>query len=361
MHTPDAPLRTTSTSIKRLSWIAVATVAVSVAVYLWQSARNPWEVQPEEVAWTIEFSPLDAVTAIDGLSATDQMRWESIRAAFGPFATLYFEDILQIGPADSDTLLAAVAAFAQHPDIAATFAAIDTTSATAIPAATRDLENAFRRFHAHFPAEPIPQVVWLNSAFNYAIYPTPEYLGIGLDWFLGADHPIVGQLAPAVFPNYLRTRMSPEFLVADALRGWLLVHFSQQYQRSEVCADELLFWGKILFIAAQLAPEVEERLWLDWTPEQWTWALENERAVWLEIQPQSVLFERDFGRYNRWFAEGPFTRAGNIPQSSPDRLGAWMGWQMVSDYMEKNKEVSLQDLLEMTDPTAVLKAYRPDR
>ena len=260
-----------------------------------------------------------------------------------------------------DTTYTALARFARHPDIAATFAAIDTTSAAAAAPAADLIERAFKRFHAHFPADPVPALVWMNSAFNYAVFPTPEYLAVGLDWFLGREHPIVGQLAPEVFPGYLRERMDAEYVAADALRGWLLVHFAERYHRSETCADELLFWGKVLFVLDQLAPELEDRLWMDWSTDQMNWAIENERAVWLELQPQSILFERDFGRYNRWFVEGPFTRAANIPQQSPDRLGAWMGYRIVSDYMADNPELSLRDLLETKDTTPVLKAYRPDR
>ena len=89
--------------------------------------------------------------------------------------------------------------------------------------------------------------------------------------------------------------------------------------------------------------------------------MEKGRAVWLERQPQSILFERDFGRYNRWFVEGPFTRGADIPQDSPDRLGAWMGYRIVADYMADHPELSLRDLLETKDVTPVLKAYRPDR
>ena len=37
--------------------------------------------------------------------------------------------------------------------------------------------------------------MWMNTGFNYAVYPTDEHLGVGLEWYLGADHPIVSTLA----------------------------------------------------------------------------------------------------------------------------------------------------------------------
>lgn len=361
MNTPPPSLRT-----RRLALAFAALIGLAAAWWGWAAAnRDPWAVDPDAVALGTPFAVVDAVEAVAALGgvplAPDSARWSALRAAWGGFAVLYTEDILQLGPAAADTTFVALARFAQHPDIAATFAAIDTTSAPAAADAADLIERAFKRYCAHFPEEPIPALVWMNSAFNYAVYPTPEYLAVGLDWFLGSDHPIVGQLAPEVFPRYLRDRMDPEFLAADALRGWLLVHFAERHHRSESCADELLFWGKVLFVLDQLAPDLEDRLWMDWDADQMAWAIENERAVWLQLQPQPILFERDPGRYNRWFMEGPFTRAANIPQSSPDRLGAWMGYRIVADFMAEHPELTLADLLEWTDATPVLKAYRPDR
>ena len=365
MHTDYHPLRTGDLSItKRIGMVLIFLIAFSI-VYWLSKDGNPWAVDPADVSLPEPFEAVDAVAPVAALRdvpiAPDEERWDALREAWGAFAQLYIEDVLQLGPVDADTTFAALVRFAQHPDIAATFAAIDTTSGRATAAAAEQLERSFRRFHHHFPEEPVPTVVWMNSAFNYAVFPTPDHLAVGLDWFLGRDHPIVGRLAPEVFPGYLRDRMDPEFLAADALRGWLLVHFAERYHRTQTCADELLFWGKVLFVMDQLAPELNDRLWMDWSADQMAWAVENERAVWLELQPQSILFERDFGRYNRWFVEGPFTRAADIPQNSPDRLGAWMGYRIVADYMADHPELSLRDLLETKDVTPVLKAYRPDR
>jgi hypothetical protein len=98
---------------------------------------------------------------------------------------------------------------------------------------------------------------------------------------------------------------------------------------------------------------------MEWTPEDLVWASANEGNLWLELQPQDVLFETNRNIYNRWLNQGPFTRAGAVPQSSPDRLGIWMGWQMVEDYMNLNSDISIDELFDELDPTPFLKAYRP--
>ena len=55
----------------------------------------------------------------------------------------------------------------------------------------------------------------------------------------------------------MQERMVPEHLVADALRGWLLVQFQQgHYPAQGQLSQELLYWGKVLFIARCIAPEL---------------------------------------------------------------------------------------------------------
>ena len=152
----------------------------------------------------------------------------------------------------------------------------------------------------------------MNSGFNYAVYPTEGTLGIGLDWFLGPEHPIVGTLAPHMFPQYMRNRMQPDLIPAAALRGWLLVHFSNPWYRSERCVDELLYWGKILFILEQCLPDTPQHSLLDWSQADWDWAEAHERDVWLELQPQDALFASDRLEFGRWF---PKDRSPNLVPS----------------------------------------------
>lgn len=365
MNDSSSPLPTTQSSKTKLGKKLALLVVAAAAGWYFIKPSDPWNIAPQDVELPAPFKVIDAVTRVQELhdfpmDAADG-EWSKLKAEWGGFAALYLEDLLQLGPVESDTTFSALLRFAQHPDIAATFDAIDTTSAPATGQAALQIQNSFKRFHSHFPLEPVPDLVWINSAFNFAVYPTPEFLVVGLDWFLGADHPIVKRLAPSVFPAYMRSRMETQYLSADALRGWLLVHFAQNHHHSETCAEELLFWGKVLFVLDCIAPELDDRLWMDWSEAEMTWALEHERTIWLELQPQSMLFEKDFGRYNRWFVEGPFTRAANIPQDSPDRLGAWMGYRMVADFMDDHPEMPLGELMEWNDPVPIIKAYRPDR
>jgi hypothetical protein len=154
--------------------------------------------------------------------------------------------------------------------------------------------------------------------------------------------------------------MHPDLMAGDTFRGWLLVYFSDKYYKGETCIDDILYWGKILWLMKKCLPELHDHLLMDWTPDKLHWAEANENKIWLELQPSKVLFETNRTIYKRWLSDGPFTKAGSIPQESPDRLGIWMGWRIVEDYMDRNPETTIEELFNEQDHIPFLKSYRPE-
>ena len=153
--------------------------------------------------------------------------------------------------------------------------------------------------------------------------------------------------------------MHPDLITANALRGWMLVNFQNRGYTGRMLAEDILYWGKVLWLTKRCLPEFHDHLLLDWTPTELKWAKANEESIWIELQPSDVIFETNRTVYNRWLTEGPFTRAGSIPQESPDKLGIWMGWNIVDDYMEANPETTIEELFADRDPANFLRTYRP--
>ena len=104
-------------------------------------------------------------------------------------------------------------------------------------------------------------------------------------------------------------------------------------------------------------PEASPAQLMNWSEEQWQWAMTHERSIWQELQPQDVMFSNSPREVMRWFQEGPFTRAGAIPQESPDRLGMFIGWRMVESHL--TPETTTQELMLDTNPLPYLQSYRP--
>ena len=275
------------------------------------------------------------------------------------FWTAWCEDILQLGPAQDTSTLDVLDLFLT--EMAPMLEAIDTTSGASevLGRESQRLHEGLKRLTVVVPQTIVPDVIWMPSGFNFAVYPATEWLGIGLDWHMGKDHPMHAELPPHRFPAYRTARMRSDRMATEALKGWLLVEYQNRIPSTPRTVDMWLYWGKIMHLTARCFPEASPAELMNWTPEEWEWALNHERSTWAEMQPQDRMFSTSPRDVMRWFQEGPFTRVGRIPQDSPDRLGVFLGWRAVEAAFESHPEWTDMDVLELEDPEVVLRSYRP--
>ncbi len=296
----------------------------------------------------------------------------------GAFWTAYFEHVLQLGSLDGngdralgavgeagararrDSLAGAFDAFCRHESTRLALGGIDSIVVPQLARAEKSLAQAFGRFSVHFPQARTPDIFWMYSGFNYAVYPQGEVLGVGLEFYLGADHPAVTGLPVSIYPRYAQRRMVPEHLVSDALRGWLLVHFQADYHPGRsTTASQILYWGKMLYVARAIAPDLTLEQILNWDQDELAWAQKNELDIWIELRKEEILYSKRTADALRWTRDAPFTAAGAVPQESPDRLGWYMGLRWVEDFMDRHPNLSLQELLDKKDVLPFLQTYRP--
>ena len=334
------------------------TIAVMCLV---SCSDDKWTVDPDNVDLGREFRVRTFHQDVRNLPESDTAAVAKLIRVYGEFWADYSEDVLKLGPFNDTSTVVELRKFLSHESTVETLGAIDTISGSEFKIAevSKELENGFKRFHALMPTEPVPDIILMPSGFNYAIYPREHYLAIGLEWFIGHEHPILDKLPPDLFPQYRRFRMHPDLMTANAFRGWMLVHFQDRGYTGQMLAEDILYWGKVLWLIKKCMPELHDHLLMDWTPDQLQWALANEEAIWIELQPSDVIFETNRTVYNRWISEGPFTRAGSIPQESPDKLGVWIGWRIIEDYMAANPDRSIEELFDIREPSEFLRTYRP--
>ena len=292
------------------------------------------------------------------IPAKDTLSIDELRAEYPSFIDDYLEDMLRIGPADSAQSLAILKQFAAFQDTQEGLDAIAVAHQNNLPKYEEELEKAFAYHQYHFPSDTIPEIVFMHSGFNYSVYPyNNEYVANGLDYFLGESE-VMQKLDPSIFPQYMRDKMRPEYTVTSAVRGWLLVKNQEHYSQKDLLST-IMYWGKIMYLMDACFPETEDYLKMDYSPSDIVWCEENERSIWIELSNQKYLYESRRREVDKWITEGPFTSAADIPQDSPARLGVWMGWQIVRDYMNNNPEVTLEQLLEETNYIKLLNTYKP--
>ena len=107
-----------------------------------------------------------------------------LQEAHPSFWKTWSEEVLQLGPSDDTLTVDMTLRFLE--EMAPMMAAIDTTSGEEgqLAQQSEQLQEALKRHLVLFPEAELPDVVWMPSGFNFALYPTPEWVGIGLDWFM---------------------------------------------------------------------------------------------------------------------------------------------------------------------------------
>ena len=220
------------------------------------------------------------------------------------------------------------------------------------------LAEAFTYYKYHFPADTIPAIFTYNSGFNYGVYPDKKFIGVGLEWYVGSNNKIVKQLPYDAFPNYIKAHMEPKFMLVDVIKGWLLIkHFKDELLQASFL-ENMMFYGKVMYYVDACFPFEENDVKMGYAPNEINWVENNEENIWATVVKEKMLFENDIKVQKQWFVDAPFT--AGLPQESPGKVGIWLGWQMVKQYMDENENVSLQQLQTVKAET-ILKNYKPNK
>ena len=312
------------------------------------------DVEIDGVELTLGIERLDQDLFHSGIDSVARLN-EQLNDNYGEFYRVYLEQILQMPPYGDPRLPFALESFISDPDWQVAQASVDSVLGD-LSVQQVQFTDAFKRLKVLFPERITPRVVTFNSGYNYGIFPTDSVLGIGVEWFIGPDHPVIGYLAPDRFPRYVKERMRPDMMVPSAVKGWLLVHYTRDIRGADLLTN-LVETGKVMALLDVLLPDVATDLKFTFSPEQLDWCVAKEYNIWKEMVAKEMLFTHDDAVIGRIMNDGPFT--SGFPRESPGHVGEWIGHRIVSAYLKENPDVSYADLLAMDDPNVILKSYKP--
>lgn len=224
----------------------------------------------------------------------------------------------------------------------------------------RRFEKAFRLYKYHFPDSTVPRkLIAYNGGFSYAIYPTDSMIAFGLEWFLGADHPVIQRLPRQQFPDYKKAKMKPKYLVSEVVKGWVKFKRKARARELETVLDHMVFNGKLLYTMDALMPETPDSIKIKYSDDQMGWVRENEGRIWQTFVEREVFFKKEQKLIRKLLRASPFTSI--LPRESPGRVGQWLGWRIVRAFMEEHPQMPLERLIRIEDPRRIFQAYKPEK
>ena len=220
-----------------------------------------------------------------------------------------------------------------------------------------ELTSLFKHIKYYNPKFDVPNVttVLSNVDYDYRVIYTPKDLLISLDVYLGAKHPFYND-----FPNYIKHNYNKNHIIVDVANSVLEKQIAPRKERSFI--NKMIYEGKKMYVLDAYLPSVSDAEKIGYESEKIDWAKINESQIWKYFVEKDFLYSTDTKLNKRFLELAPFSKFYTATDnSSPGRIGVWVGWQIVRSYMQKN-DVSLQQLLQTKAEEIFKKSkYKPKK
>jgi len=213
----------------------------------------------------------------------------------------------------------------------------------------KELNQAFQFYKHYFPEKNIPIIYPFISSFNYSAFifsidEQQDGIGIGLDMLLGKDYPYwkMGIRNPA-FSNYITRSWTPEHLTKKTLDP--LIEDMVAIPESDRLLDLIIYNGKKLYLSDILLPYTPDSIKWEYSTPQTEWVINNERHMWSHFLTEKLLYETNISKTKKLVDQSP--SSPGMPPESPGRTGNYMGLRIIQAFMEKNPDVTVQQMIDM--------------
>lgn len=219
----------------------------------------------------------------------------------------------------------------------------------------KQFTEAFSNLKFYYPDFTPPKIQTVISGLETDLVVTDTLIIIGLDYYLGKD----GKYRPRIY-DYLLKRYDPEDIVPSVL---LLNGISEQFNSTDlndktVLAD-MVAYGKAFYFAKRMLPCVPDSTLIWYSAEEIRGAAQHQNLIWHRFIEDEVLYSTSHMVRQRFLGDRPKTL--EVGEKCPGRIGQWVGWQIVNEYMDIHPSTTLPELMAMSDAKKLFteSKYRP--
>ena len=340
--------------MKKTYWIILAVVAlllIVVAIVVWKdNKRSPLIVDVSDIDVQVNVERFD-VDLFDNYDSNVD-RLNILKIKYGDFFDLFNQYIIKIGPCDIDTYNNALEIFLSDYTVLESKHAVDSLYGN-LDNINEELTDAFKHYKYYFPNEDVPRIIAFIAGFNHSIVTTNEFIGIGLDKYLGLGNHLYNLMQ---IPEFAQFEMRPECIPYDCVKAWAEMKFPY-VDSSENLMRKMVYEGKIMYFVDAMFPKNDNAEKMSYSLYDIDYCENHERDMWGFIVENKLLFSTDFVKIKNFTESAPFTK--DFGNDSPPRIGIWLGWQIVKSYMENN-DVSVLELMQNNNYQQILNLSQYD-
>jgi gliding motility-associated lipoprotein GldB len=283
-----------------------------------------------------------------------------LRKKYTWFYDDYMEKIIVAGVASDTAYYPNLRFILQNPDYLELKTTVDKTFPD-LKKQELEINQAFKYIKYYYPKQKLPRLISFLSGFAVQTPIGNDYIGIGLDMFLGENGERFYPALRESIPAYIARRFNPDNISPRVIETLIREDIFPEKDSDRTLLSKMIYNGKVLYLMDAVMPETSDTLKIGYTQKQLDWCEEYESGIWAYFIENNLLYESDYLKIQKYIAEAPFTPGIGEKSDSAPKLGIWTGWQIVKKYMDKNPELSLQQLMEEGDAQKILNEskYKP--
>jgi hypothetical protein len=221
-----------------------------------------------------------------------------------------------------------------------------------------DLIKGFSYYLIYFPNDQIPQIISIIPGFDLqmpSVYIYDNIVFLNLDMYLGNTCTHYNKMG---IPKYISERFDQKYLLVDLFKK-ALVYKTLAEQEPITLLDHMIIEGKKLYFTEMMLPNTKQEDIIGYSEEKFKWAETFYPNVWGYLVENNLLFSKEEDPVRKYIEEAPFSKPFGNP--SPGRIGQYLGWKIVKEYMKNNPDVTLENLMKNTDLQLILNrsAFKP--
>jgi len=332
---------------RNLIYVVIITLLVVICVFVFRHFynKNPLDVNVSGIELDIKVERFDKeLQKVFEGNSYDNVN--SLSKKYKDFFEVYNYDVISIGGPENLSYLTYLQTFLNDYSVVEATKQVNKIYSD-MSNIDSELTDGFKHLKYYYPEVNVPRIVSFIAGFNHSIIVTENFIGIGLDKYLGSDCELYDMLD---IPEYARAEMVKEQISVDVM----CAYYESQYPftpKSENLVEYMIYNGRKLYFLDAMFPGFDEARKNKYTQKQLDFCKEFERDMWTNIIEEKLLFVTDYLTIRKFVENAPFTY--QFGPDSPPRAINWLGWQIVKSYI-KNNSVSIPELMDETDYQKIL-------
>lgn len=197
---------------------------------------------------------------------------------------------------------------------------------------------ALRRIQTVLPGIDVSHIYGVVSPYRQSVITADSVVLVALNLYLGRDYP-----GYSGFEDYFRQTRESVRIPYDVIEALVASRYPIDNDRAKTILSKMLYQGALVYAVMSSIPDADLSLALGVSGEDLKWLEGNESLIWDKLIQQGLLYSSSEIDASKLLMPSPATPA--IHPEAPGRVGRYVGYAIVKSYVDKHKDVTLEQLL----------------